>query len=170
MNNPIIDLHSDDYFMDEALRQAAKAYAKGEVPVGAVVVRAGKIIARAFNQVEELKDATAHAEMLAADGLHALRHQGTVPDVRGGRGPYPAGAGGVWRGRLQGRCGRRRDEPAAIPHVEPPLRNHRRRAAGGMPRAIEKFFCRATGEGEKKRGPSLIGRIKNEAAKRLPRW
>jgi tRNA(adenine34) deaminase len=65
MNNPIIDLHSDDYFMDEALRQAAKAYAKGEVPVGAVVVRAGKIIARAFNQVEELKDATAHAEMLA---------------------------------------------------------------------------------------------------------
>jgi tRNA(adenine34) deaminase len=65
MNNPIIDLHSDDYFMDEALRQAAKAYAKGEVPVGAVVVCAGKIIARAFNQVEELKDATAHAEMLA---------------------------------------------------------------------------------------------------------
>ena len=61
----IIDLHSDDYFMGEALRQAAKAYEKGEVPVGAVVVRAGKIIARAFNQVETLKDATAHAEMLA---------------------------------------------------------------------------------------------------------
>ena len=65
MSETIIDLHSDDYFMGEALRQAAKAYEKGEVPVGAVVVRAGKIIARAFNQVEELKDATAHAEMLA---------------------------------------------------------------------------------------------------------
>jgi len=65
MSDPIIDLHSDDYFMGEALRQAAKACEKGEVPVGAVVVRAGRIIARAFNQVEELKDATAHAEMLA---------------------------------------------------------------------------------------------------------
>src|SRR5882757_2818510 len=65
MNDPIIDLHSDDYFMGEALRQAAKAYGAGEVPVGAVIVRGGKIIARAFNQVELLKDATAHAEMLA---------------------------------------------------------------------------------------------------------
>ena len=65
MSDPIIDLHSDDYFMGEALRQAAKAYAQGEVPVGAVVVREGRMIARAFNQVETLKDATAHAEMLA---------------------------------------------------------------------------------------------------------
>jgi tRNA(adenine34) deaminase len=65
MSEPIIDLHSDDYFMGEALRQAAKAYAAGEVPVGAVIVREGRIIARAANQVELLKDATAHAEMLA---------------------------------------------------------------------------------------------------------
>jgi len=64
-DDPIIDLHSDDYFMGEALRQAAKAYAAGEVPVGAVLVREGRIIARASNQVELLKDATAHAEMLA---------------------------------------------------------------------------------------------------------
>ena len=55
----------DEYFMREALRQAQKAYAADEVPVGAVVVRDGKIIARAHNQVELLKDATAHAEMLA---------------------------------------------------------------------------------------------------------
>jgi len=65
MEEPIIDLQSDDYFMGEALRQAVKAYEREEVPVGAVVVRAGRIIARAFNQVELLKDATAHAEMLA---------------------------------------------------------------------------------------------------------
>jgi tRNA(adenine34) deaminase len=65
MSEVIIDLHSDEYFMGEALRQAAKAYECEEVPVGAVVVRAGKIIARAYNQVETLKDATAHAEMLA---------------------------------------------------------------------------------------------------------
>jgi tRNA(adenine34) deaminase len=65
MSEPIIDLQSDHYFMGEALRQAARAYAAEEVPVGAVVVREGHIIARAFNQVELLKDATAHAEMLA---------------------------------------------------------------------------------------------------------
>lgn len=65
MDAPIIDLHSDDYFMGEALRQARRAFAAEEVPVGAVIVREGLIIARAFNQVELLKDATAHAEMLA---------------------------------------------------------------------------------------------------------
>ena len=65
MDQPIIDLQSDHYFMGEALRQAARAYEAEEVPVGAVVVREGRIIARAFNQVELLKDATAHAEMLA---------------------------------------------------------------------------------------------------------
>ena len=62
---PIIDLQSDHYFMGEALRQAGRAFEAEEVPVGAVVVRDGRIIARAFNQVEMLKDATAHAEMLA---------------------------------------------------------------------------------------------------------
>jgi tRNA(adenine34) deaminase len=56
---------SDEFFMRAALRLAAKAYEADEVPVGAVVVRAGKIIGRAYNQVELLKDATAHAEMLA---------------------------------------------------------------------------------------------------------
>ena len=55
----------DEYFMRDALRQAEKAYEVDEVPVGAVVVREGKIIARAHHQVELLKDATAHAEMLA---------------------------------------------------------------------------------------------------------
>src|SRR6185436_20234374 len=64
-DEPIIDLQSDHYFMGEALRQAQRAYDAEEVPVGAVVVREGRIIARAFNQVELLKDATAHAEMLA---------------------------------------------------------------------------------------------------------
>ena len=61
----ILDVRSDEYFMGQALREARRAYAAGEVPVGAVVVRAGRIIARAWNQVETLKDATAHAEMLA---------------------------------------------------------------------------------------------------------
>src|SRR5437773_4341492 len=61
----IIEPPNDQHFMREALRQAQKARETGEVPVGAVIVREGKIIARAYNQVELLKDATAHAEMLA---------------------------------------------------------------------------------------------------------
>jgi tRNA(adenine34) deaminase len=64
-DQPLIDLHSDHFFMGEALRQAARAWEAEEVPVGAVIVREGRIIARAFNQVELLRDATAHAEMLA---------------------------------------------------------------------------------------------------------
>src|SRR5436309_8026525 len=61
----MIDPPNDEHFMREALRQAQKAFEASEVPVGAVVVREGKIIGRAHNQVELLKDATAHAEMLA---------------------------------------------------------------------------------------------------------
>jgi tRNA(adenine34) deaminase len=61
----MIELQDDEHFMREALRLANKALKAEEVPVGAVVVREGKIIGRAHNQVELLKDATAHAEMLA---------------------------------------------------------------------------------------------------------
>jgi tRNA(adenine34) deaminase len=61
----------DEYFMLEALRMARKAVKADEVPVGAVVVREGKIIGRAYNQVELLKDATAHAEMLAVTQAEA---------------------------------------------------------------------------------------------------
>lgn len=55
----------DDYFMGEALREARKAEAAGEIPVGAVVVCNDTMIARAHNQTEMLHDVTAHAEMLA---------------------------------------------------------------------------------------------------------
>lgn len=51
--------------MKEALKQAQKAFDAGEVPVGAVVVFDGKVIARAHNQMETLHDPTAHAEMIA---------------------------------------------------------------------------------------------------------
>lgn len=60
-----LSVHSDDYFMGEALKQAHLAFEEGEIPVGAVVVANKKIIARAYNQTEKLSDATAHAEMLA---------------------------------------------------------------------------------------------------------
>src|SRR5438067_10838548 len=61
----MIEPPGDEYFMREALRQALKAGKADEVPVGVVIVRDGKILARAHNQVELLRDATAHAEMLA---------------------------------------------------------------------------------------------------------
>ena len=65
MDEPLIDLYSDDHFMREALRQARRAATQDEVPIGAIIVHQGQIIGRAWNQVETLKDATAHAEMLA---------------------------------------------------------------------------------------------------------
>ena len=58
-------IFDDDYFMREALRQAKLAYDAGEVPVGAIVVWDNKIISRGHNQVEQLNDSTAHAEMIA---------------------------------------------------------------------------------------------------------
>lgn len=60
----IVPQNDDEKFMSEALKQAWKAFLADEVPVGAVLVHKGHIIARGHNQVEMLKDATAHAEML----------------------------------------------------------------------------------------------------------
>jgi tRNA(adenine34) deaminase len=55
----------DNFYMQEALKEAFKALERDEVPVGAVIVYKNKIIARAHNQVRMLKDPTAHAEILA---------------------------------------------------------------------------------------------------------
>lgn len=56
---------NDRDYMQEALEEARKAFSKGEVPIGAVLVRDGRIISRAHNLREELHDPTAHAEILA---------------------------------------------------------------------------------------------------------
>ena len=53
------------FYMNEALKEARKAYEKGETPIGAVIVKDGEIISRAHNLTEELNDCTAHAEILA---------------------------------------------------------------------------------------------------------
>ena len=58
-------LYSEEYFMNEALKEAHKALEKDEVPVGAVIVTDNTIIARAHNLTETLNDVTAHAEMQA---------------------------------------------------------------------------------------------------------
>ena len=98
-----IDLTSDDYFMGEALRLARMAYDADEVPVGAVIVRNAKIIARAHNQVELLKDATAHAEILAitqaANALGDWRLEGCTLFVT--KEPCPMCAGAIMLSRLK---------------------------------------------------------------------
>lgn len=55
----------DEIYMSEALKEARRAFDEDEVPVGAVVVHGQKVIARGYNQIERLRDPTAHAEMLA---------------------------------------------------------------------------------------------------------
>ncbi len=103
IQDPIIDLQSDHYFMGEALRQAARAYEQEEVPVGAVIVRSGRIIARAYNQVEMLKDATAHAEMLALTQAEEATGDWRLTDctLYVTKEPCPMCAGAVVHTRLQ---------------------------------------------------------------------
>jgi tRNA(adenine34) deaminase len=60
----LVPQNEDEIFMLEALKEAWKAFKADEVPVGAVLVKEGRMISRGYNQVELLKDATAHAEML----------------------------------------------------------------------------------------------------------
>lgn len=99
----MIDLQSDDHFMGEALRQATRAFEAEEVPVGAVIVREGRIIARAFNQVELLKDATAHAEMLAITQAESAVDDWRLTDctLYVTKEPCPMCAGAVVHARLQ---------------------------------------------------------------------
>jgi tRNA(adenine34) deaminase len=65
MINPAAELYSDEYFMKEAIVEAEKAFDKGEIPVGAVIVWKNRIIGRGHNLTEMLNDPTAHAEMQA---------------------------------------------------------------------------------------------------------
>ena len=101
-DEPIIDLQSDEYFMRQAIRQAVKAYEVDEVPVGALVVRNGTVIARAWNQVELLNDATAHAEMLALTAAEAAVGDWRLTDctVYATKEPCPMCAGAIVHCRL----------------------------------------------------------------------
>ena len=74
--------YSDEYFMRQALAEAALAYEAGEVPIGAVVVCRGQIIARAHNEVERLSDPTAHAEVLAVTAATEYIGSKFLPDCQ----------------------------------------------------------------------------------------
>jgi tRNA(adenine34) deaminase len=74
-------VESDGHYMQQALKEAKKAYEAEEVPVGAVIVIKDKIIARAYNQVEKLKDSTAHAEIIALTSAYAFLGTKYLPDA-----------------------------------------------------------------------------------------
>ncbi len=163
---PIIDLQSDHFFMGEALRQAGNAWQVLEVPIGAVVVREGRIIARAFNQVEMLKDATAHAEMLALtqaeEAVGDWRLAGCTLYVT--KEPCPMCAGAIVHVRLDrvvfgasdtkgGAAG------SALNLLQFPGLNHRCEITSGVRepecrRLLQNFFAEQRGKG-RSRGPVI---------------
>jgi tRNA(adenine34) deaminase len=147
---PLIDLDSDRHFMGEALRQAARAYQAEEVPIGAVVVRNGRIIARAFNQVELLKDATAHAEMLAITQAEAAVGDWRLSDctLYVTKEPCPMCAGALVHARL-GRVVFGASDPKAgcaggvLNLLQFPSFNHRCEVTGGVREAECRQLLRA---------------------------
>lgn len=72
---------TDEYFMQHALKEAQRAFEEDEIPIGAVVVINDKIIARGYNQVERLNDATAHAEMIALTSAFNYLGAKYLPDA-----------------------------------------------------------------------------------------
>lgn len=67
----MLSIYTDEYFMEQALKEAQKAMAVDEVPVGAVIVCQNQIIARAHNQTQILNDVTAHGEIIAITAASA---------------------------------------------------------------------------------------------------
>jgi len=99
---PLSDLETDIRYMHLALREAALAAEAGEVPVGAVIVRNGQLIGRAHNQVELLKDPTAHAEILALTQAAAACGDWRLTDTTlyVTKEPCPMCAGAIVLGRV----------------------------------------------------------------------
>jgi tRNA(adenine34) deaminase len=72
---------TDEYYMLQALKEARKALEHDEVPIGAVIVMNGKIIARGHNEVEKLNDSTGHAEIIALTSAFNFLGSKYLPDA-----------------------------------------------------------------------------------------
>ena len=100
--NLVYDPAEDEHYMQAALREAEEAAQEDEIPVGAVVVHRGKIIARGHNQREKLLDPTAHAEMLALTAASAYQRSWRLVDctVYVTLEPCPMCAGAMLQARI----------------------------------------------------------------------
>lgn len=148
----------DGNFMREAIREAERAFEKGEVPVGAVIVHKGRIIGRAHNQVEQLKDATAHAEMIAltqaSSALGDWRLDGAELYVT--KEPCPMCAGAITLSRVGRVIFGARDEKAGaagskLNILQDGCLNHRVEIVGcveeeGCSTLLKDFFCARRGK------------------------
>ena len=132
-------LETHQYYMREAMIQATKALEADEVPVGAVIVHGGRIIARAYNQRETLRDPTAHAEMIAitqaAESLDNWRLEGATLYVT--KEPCVMCAGAMVQARVDTLVYGARDEKAGaagsvVNLVEEPRFNHRIKVVAGV--------------------------------------
>jgi tRNA(adenine34) deaminase len=72
---------NDEYYMQQALKEAQKAYENDEVPIGAVIVMNDKIISRGYNLVEKLNDSTAHAEIIAITSAYNFLGSKYLPEA-----------------------------------------------------------------------------------------
>ncbi|MBZ4188570.1 nucleoside deaminase [Niabella beijingensis] len=72
---------TDEYFMQQALKEAQRAFEEEEIPIGAVVVQQDRIIARGYNMTEKLNDPTAHAEMIALTSAFSYLSAKYLPDA-----------------------------------------------------------------------------------------
>ena len=72
---------TDEYYMMQALKEARQAYEEEEIPIGAVVILDGKLIARGHNMTERLNDPTAHAEMIALTSAFNLLGSKYLPEA-----------------------------------------------------------------------------------------
>lgn len=124
----------DEFFMNAALVEAEQAAAEGEIPVGAVVVQDGKMIAAAHNRREQDTDATAHAEMLALQRACQKLNRWRLNDctLYVTLEPCPMCAGALWNARIgrivygawdsaAGACGSLFNipgHPALLPHPD----------------------------------------------------
>ena len=115
---------TDDFFMRQALAEARRALAAGEIPIGAVVVLEREIIGRGYNQTEQLRDVTAHAEMLALTAAanflgnkyltHCTLYVTVEPCVMCAGASAWAQLGGVVFGAAEPRTGYQRHTPGLL--------------------------------------------------------
>ncbi len=77
-----IEPFSHEYFMRQAYQEALKAFEQEEVPIGAIIVLNDQIIGRGYNQTEQLKDATAHAEMIALTAAFSGLGHKIIPEAK----------------------------------------------------------------------------------------